>query len=126
VTVYRIALHNCAFFARHGVYSEEEVLGQRFFVDAILTVDVGESLANDDLKGTVDYGAAFRVIEKIILGKRHYLIEALALDAAKALCSEFPMVRHAEVTIRKPNAPVQGVLDHVSVTVGYPVREAGS
>lgn len=124
MTIYRIALHNCAFFARHGVYSEEEVLGQRFFVDAVLTVDGGQSLANDDLQGTVDYGAAFRVIEKIILGKRHYLIEALALDVAKALCAEFPMVERAEVTIRKPNAPVQGVLDHVSVTVVHLAKDA--
>ncbi len=35
---YTITLANCAFFARHGVMDEEEVLGQRFFVDAELEV----------------------------------------------------------------------------------------
>lgn len=117
---YRITLRNCAFFARHGVYSEEEVLGQRFFVDAVLEVDAGEALERDRIEGTVDYGVAFRAIERIVMGKRKYLIEALALEVARALCEEFAMVISAEVTIRKPNAPVNGILDTVEVTVAWP------
>lgn len=120
MTVYTITLRNCAFFARHGVYSEEEVLGQRFFVDAVLTVDGGASLANDDIEGTVDYGKAFKAIERVIMGKRKYLIEALALEVAKSLCRKFKMITSAEITIRKPNAPVQGILDNVEVKVVYP------
>lgn len=120
MTWYQITLKNCGFFARHGVYNEEETLGQRFFVDAVLTVDGGNALQEDSLEGTVDYGAAFSVIERIIHGKRRYLIEALALEAAQALCEEFPTVASAEITIRKPNAPVQGVLDYVEVTVRHP------
>ena len=51
--VYTITLKNCAFFARHGVYAEEEFLGQRFFVDAELDVSAGAALDNDDIDGTV-------------------------------------------------------------------------
>lgn len=120
MSVYTITLRNCAFFARHGVYNEEEVLGQRFFVDAYLTVNGGSALENDSIEGTVDYGEAFRAIEEIVLGKRRYLIEALALEVARRLCERFPMVSRAEITIRKPNAPVQGVLDNVEVTVVHP------
>lgn len=116
---YKITLKNCAFFARHGVFNEEETLGQRFFVDAVLDVDAGNALHKDEIEGTVDYGTAFQVIERIITGKRRFLIEALALETAKALCQEFPMIESAEVTIRKPNAPVQGVLDHVEVTITH-------
>ncbi len=124
MTSYCITLKNCAFFARHGIYSEEETLGQRFFVDAELEVDGGTSLETDDLDGTADYGAVFRLIERIVLGKRRYLIEALALEVAREICREFPMVKQAEITIRKPNAPVPGVLDYVSVTVRYPEADA--
>ena len=116
---YQIVLKNCAFFARHGVFNEEETLGQRFFVDATLDVDAGEALEKDEIEGTVDYGTAFQVIEKIVTGKRRFLIEALAMEVARAICAEFQMVRRAEVTIRKPNAPVQGVLDYVQVTVTH-------
>ena len=116
---YKITLKNCAFFARHGVYNEEETLGQRFFVDAVLDVNAGTALDTDEIEGTVDYGTAFQVIERIITGKRRFLIEALALDVAKAICREFPMVTLAVITIRKPNAPVQGVLDYVEVTISH-------
>ncbi|MEM7214199.1 MAG: dihydroneopterin aldolase [Pseudomonadota bacterium] len=122
MSTYKITLKNCAFFARHGVYNEEETLGQRFFVDAVLDVDAGEALEQDEIEGTVDYGTAFKVIENIITGKRRFLIEALALEVARAICKEFPMVTEAAVTIRKPNAPVQGVLDHVEVTVTHNPR----
>lgn len=117
MSIYKITLKNCAFFARHGVFNEEETLGQRFFVDAVLDVDGAESLVDDEIEGTVDYGLAFGVIERIITGKRRFLIEALALETAKAICKEFSMVKRAEITIRKPNAPVQGVLDYVEVTI---------
>lgn len=113
-------MQNCAFFAHHGVFEEEKKLGQRFYVDAVLIVDPGSSLENDDIEGTVHYGIVFSTIEKIITGTRRYLIEALAQDVAKALCAQFPQIQHAEITVRKPNAPVAGVLDYVEVTVGWP------
>ncbi|WEZ83321.1 dihydroneopterin aldolase [Rhizobium sp. 32-5/1] len=116
---YTITLKNCAFFARHGVHDEEEFLGQRFFVDAILDVEQGTALVDDSIEDTVHYGIAFTEIEKIITGRRRYLIEALALEVAQTLCKRFPQIRRAEVSIRKPNAPVPGVLDYVEVTVEY-------
>ncbi|WP_367718790.1 dihydroneopterin aldolase [Nitratireductor sp. GISD-1A_MAKvit] len=118
--MYVIRMKNCAFFARHGVHDEEERLGQRFYVDAELHVDAGRALSDDSLEGTVDYGAAFKVIEEIVAGKRRFLIEALALEVARTLASRFPQIARSEITIRKPNAPVPGVLDHVEVTVAWP------
>jgi dihydroneopterin aldolase len=118
--MYVIRMKNCAFFARHGVLDEEETLGQRFYVDAALTVEPGRALVDDSIEGTVHYGVAFGVIEKIITGERRFLIEALALEVARALTARFPQIKKAEITVRKPNAPVPGVLDHVEVTVVWP------
>jgi len=42
------------------------------------------------------------------------------LDVARALCDRFPEIVRAEVTVRKPNAPVNGVLDHVEVSLAWP------
>lgn len=116
---YTITLKNCAFFARHGVHDEEEFLGQRFFVDAELDVEQGQALVDNSIDDTVHYGIAFTEIEKIITGRRRYLIEALALEVATTLCSRFPQIRRARISIRKPNAPVPGVLDYVEVTVEH-------
>lgn len=118
--MYVIRMKNCAFFARHGVLDEEERLGQRFYVDAELEVRADSALESDAIGSTVDYGVVFVEIEKIVTGKRRFLIEALALDVAQALCSKFPQIARAEITVRKPNAPVPGVLDYVEVTVAWP------
>lgn len=118
--MYLIRMKNCAFFARHGVMDEEETLGQRFYVDAVLSVDPDRPLQDDAISSTVDYGVAFEVIEKIVTGERRFLIEALALEVGKALSKRFPQIKRAEITVRKPNAPVPGVLDYVEVTVVWP------
>lgn len=118
--MYVIHMKNCAFFARHGVLDEEEALGQRFYVDATLTVEPTHGLERDSIDGTVDYGVAFQVIETIITGARRFLIEALAFEVAKALSERFPQIKKAEITVRKPNAPVRGVLDYVEVVVVWP------
>lgn len=117
---YTITLSNCAFFARHGVHDAEHELGQRFYVDARLRVAPARPLEEDDVNATVDYGAAFKVIEAVVTGRRRFLIEALALDIAKALADRFPQIAGCEITVRKPNAPVAGVLDHAEVTVRWP------
>jgi dihydroneopterin aldolase len=120
-TTYTITLKNCAFFARHGLHDAEEFLGQRFFVDAELEVRPLRPLSDDSIDSTVDYGVAFQEIEKIVTGQRRYLIEALAQEIATVLCARFPQISRARVTVRKPNAPVPGVLDHVQVTVDHVV-----
>jgi dihydroneopterin aldolase len=122
--MYTILLKNCAFFARHGVHAAEHQLGQRFYVDARLTVMPERPLDQDDVRGTVDYGVAFAVIEEVVTGRRRFLIEALAMDVAKALCNRFPQIASAEITVRKPNAPVAGVLDYVETTIVWPERAA--
>ena len=50
----------------------------------------------------------------------------LSVDEAERVISRlrerFPQIVSARITIRKPNAPVPGVLDHVEVTVEHDPR----
>ncbi|MCK9552880.1 dihydroneopterin aldolase, partial [Aquamicrobium sp.] len=56
--MYVIRMKNCAFFATHGLLDEEEKLGQRFYVDAVLHVEPTKPLEADAMDATVDYGVA--------------------------------------------------------------------
>lgn len=116
---YTIELKNCAFFARHGLFEAEEFLGQRFFVDAELEVEAGAPLEDDSLEGTAHYGEVFQLIETIVTTTRRKLIEALANDIAKAVCGQFPSIRRARITVRKPSVPIPGILDYVQVSVEH-------
>lgn len=118
--MYVIRLHNCAFFARHGALPEEQSLGQRFFIDVELTVDATSALESDDVGETVSYGDTFKIVERIATGERYNLIEALAHRIATALMAEFPKICVAEITVRKPSVPIDGILDGASVTVVLP------
>jgi len=118
-TQYVITLKNCAFFAKHGVMPEEERLGQRFYVDAVLTIESESVLKNDDLSDGVDYGVAFHVIEDVVTKQRYRLIEALAYAVGETLCRQFSAIRTAEIAVRKPSAPVAGLLDYAEARVVY-------
>ena len=118
--MYVIRLHNCAFFARHGALAEEKALGQRFFVDAELTVDADAALESDNVEDTVHYGEVFRIIEKVVMEQRFDLVEALANAIGRKLMGAFPQIAVAEITVRKPQVPIEGLLDAISVTVVLP------
>jgi dihydroneopterin aldolase len=119
MSVYTITLKNCAFYARHGVLAEEGSLGQRFFVDVVLDVEADEALEADDVEKTVHYGHAYEIVERIVTQTRRNLIEALAKDIARSLCDWSPLIRRAEITVRKPSVPIQGILDHAEVRVQH-------
>ena len=117
--VIRIKLRNCAFFGRHGVFESEYELGQRFYVDIDMDIRPTKALEEDDLEGTVDYGAVFSAAQQVVQNERFYLIEALAHRIGRVLCDTFPQVERALITVRKPSAPIAGILDYVEVCVEY-------
>ncbi len=112
-----IRLKNCAFFGRHGALESEHQLGQRFYVDIDMEVQPTKALSEDDLESTVDYGAVFEVARSVVQEERFYLIEALAHRIGTVLCETFAPIRKVCVVVRKPSAPIAGILDHAEVRV---------
>lgn len=119
MAIYTITLKNCAFYARHGAFEEEAKLGQRFFVDIVLDVDADAALETDDVAKTVHYGEVYEIVAGMVTGNRRNLIEALANDIAGTLCAWSPLIRRAEITVRKPSVPIPGILDYAEVRVEH-------
>ncbi len=117
---YEITLKNCVFYAYHGYFEEEQKIGQRFEVDAVMSAVPGERLDRVQLQDTVHYGEAFAIIERLVTQEKFNLIETLAYTIAKSLCEELGHVETAKVSVRKPSVPIDGVLDYAEVTVNYP------
>lgn len=44
-----IALEGVQFFARHGYYEEEQILGNNFILDVVVNADIGLAVASDEL-----------------------------------------------------------------------------
>lgn len=111
----RIHLKNMAFYGYHGLHPGENEQGQRFLVDLVLTLDVSAAAASDRLADTIDYSKAYEVVRRIVEQDRVKLLETLCDRILTAILREFARVQKAEITIRKPSAPIPGVLDYVAI-----------
>jgi dihydroneopterin aldolase len=112
----RICIAGLRVRGNHGVFDYERVNGQDFVVDAVLWLDTGPSAVSDDLSLTADYGGVARRLAEIVAGPPVALIETLA-DRLATACLADPVVREAEITVHKPQAPVELDLADISVTV---------
>ncbi len=112
-----IRLHNAVFYAYHGVLTDEQSLGGKFEVDVDLYCDLSKGAKTDSLKRTVDYEKVYSCIKGLVLGKKYYLLEALASTIAKGILKEFKGVQKVIVRVRKPGAAVKGVIDYVEVEI---------
>ena len=115
----RLSLLGMRFVARHGVLPTEKLRPQRFEVDLVLHADLAPAAASDDLARTVDYASLYERVAGVVIGRSFDLIEALAgAIATEALESTDPAVVEAvEVRVRKPDAPIDGALDTVEVSI---------
>jgi len=111
----RIHLKNMAFYGYHGHHPEENLRGQRFFVDLILSADLTEAAATDSLAATVDYSRVYELCRTIVERQKVKLLETLCQKLIDAIFEGFPRVERIELVIRKPSAPIAGVLDYVAV-----------
>lgn len=112
-----IRLHNAVFYAYHGVLSDEQNLGGKFEVDVDLHCDLSRGAKTDNLRQTVDYERVYDCIKKLVLGRKYFLLESLARTIASGLLKEFTRIRKVVVRVRKPSAPVKGVIDYVEVEI---------
>jgi len=112
-----IRLHNAVFYAYHGVLTDEQNLGGKFEVDVDLYCDLSKGAQTDHLKQTIDYEAVYDCIRSLILERRYLLLEAVANTIAEGLLSRFRKLKRVTVRVRKPGAPVKGVIDFVEVEI---------
>jgi 7,8-dihydroneopterin aldolase/epimerase/oxygenase len=113
----KIIMKNLGFFGYHGVLPEETKLGQKFFIDIDMYVDLKSAGISDDVKDTVNYALAYDITKDITENKRFDLIEALAENIASALLNKFNQIQEVVVNIKKPEAPVRGIYDYFGVEI---------
>lgn len=112
-----ITLHNAVFYAYHGALSDEQNLGGKFEIDVELHCDLTKAKLTDSLHETVNYEKVYSLMKKIVTEKKYYLIEALAHSIGTGIISAFAQVQKAVVRVRKPGAPIHGVVDTIEVKV---------
>ncbi len=102
----KIIIEGLKVFAYHGVKETEKTNGQDFIVDCVLILDRKNVRFQDDIKSTISYSQAAKIIKAAMLDKSCDLIETAAEYIARDLFKYLPMLLEAEITLKKPNAPI--------------------
>ncbi|MGV3488464.1 MAG: dihydroneopterin aldolase [Tuberibacillus sp.] len=113
----KIFLNQMAFYGYHGVFPEENKLGQRFLVDLILECDLREAGRTDQFNKTVNYAEVYDITKEIVEGKPFKLVESVAEKLASELLKTFPIVETCHVKVTKPDPPIQGHYESVAVGI---------
>lgn len=112
----RIVLSGLAFYAHHGVNSEEQERGQVFTVDVAVEADLHSAGHTDDLADTLDYRDLYTRIRDAMTGTRYRLLEAAAEAVAHAVL-DAERVLGVTVCVRKPHVRLGGPLESAAVEV---------
>ena len=106
------------FFAYHGCFKEEQLIGTKFNIDIFLTVETTLAEESDSLEDTVNYQEVFQLVKKE-METTSKLLEHVGNRILNSLKDRFPQVEKATLKIRKMNPPLGGKMDFVSVTLDY-------
>ncbi|MFS0749630.1 dihydroneopterin aldolase [Oceanobacillus sp. 1P07AA] len=113
----KIIIKQMQFYGYHGLFPEENKLGQRFNVDLELHVPLDKAGKFDDMNESIHYGQAYETVKKVVEGQPFKLIEAVAEEISKELFASFPLLNACIVKVVKPDPPIPGHYKSVAVEI---------
>lgn len=113
----KIKIEDLEIFAKHGVFPEENKLGQKFLVSAVLYTDTRKAGKTDDLNTSIDYGEICRFMDTFMKEHTFCLIERAAEGLAEELLLRIPGLEKVGIEVKKPWAPIGLPLETVSVEI---------
>lgn len=109
-----ISIEGMEFFAYHGCFKEEQVIGTKFRIDIFMKTDTSRAEISDNLKDTINYQSVYQAISKE-MKTRSKLLENVGRRILTRIKKEFPAIEYAKIKIRKLNPPLGGKIDFVAV-----------
>ena len=116
----KVALHEVKFYAYHGFYPEEQILGGHYLVD----VEVGfvPKKIDDEIKNTVNYEELYSILS-VEMQQPRKLLETLVQEMIDQLKNKFPFLETVKVGLKKLNPPLPGEVGYSLVEITW-IKEA--
>jgi len=111
-----IFIEGMEFYAFHGHYREEQIVGNRFLIDVTIETNMEKPMESDNLRDAVNYQRAYEIV-KLEMQKKSHLLEHIAGRILNALYVEMEEIKKATVKVTKMNPPVGGKIYSVSVVM---------
>jgi dihydroneopterin aldolase len=113
----KIVIEEMEFYAFHGHYREEQIVGNRFLVDLELDIDLSIPSRSDKLEDAVNYQQAYQIIKKEMRRKKSNLLENIGKRILDALYDQMTGIENATLRIRKMHPPMGGPVRSVGITM---------
>ena len=94
-------------FANHGLFEEENKLGQKFIFDIECEVNYQKALFSDEMADSISYADIATVVVDTATSNTHNLLERLAGEILKNMFDKFLQLENIKVRINKPSAPIK-------------------
>ena len=117
---FTIQLHNLRFFAGHGIYEEEQSVGNEFELNISMDIEAPDEVITN-IHETINYASVYEIAKRIFSDQKP-LLETLAMEIAKAIKEEFQLLQRIQVQIIKLHPPITGFIGSVSVTYNKEFR----
>jgi 7,8-dihydroneopterin aldolase/epimerase/oxygenase len=114
----KIALEGMEFFAYHGCYKEEQIIGTRFTVDLEVECDTTLAEHSDHLGDTLNYAELYKLVKSEMMKKSH-ILENVCRRIVDVVRHTFPEVWSIRLKISKLNPPVGGKMQQVSYSMEW-------
>jgi 7,8-dihydroneopterin aldolase/epimerase/oxygenase len=111
-----IALEGMEFFAYHGVYDEEQKIGNKYSIDVTIKADLTAAAETDKLRNTINYETLYKIVATV-MQQKHRLLEHVAHQIIVQAKSQFTDIQHITVAVSKFNPPVGGVCERSKVVI---------
>lgn len=108
-----IHLHKLLFHSFHGVYEEEQILGNQFEVNVDVDVDAPDHISS--LHETVNYVTLYHCIKQQMQVATP-LLETVAGDITQAIHQIDKRIKSVSITIKKTAAPIENFQGIVGVS----------
>ncbi len=109
-----IYIENMEFYAFHGHYKEEQIVGNKFLIDLKLETDLGPASKSDNLDDAADYQIAYMVV-KTEMEKKSNLLENIGRRILDTIYRDMKNINSVTVKIRKMNPPMGGHIGSVGI-----------
>ena len=88
-------------FANHGLFEEENKLGQKFIFDIECELNYKKALFSDGMTDSVSYADIADVVVKTATENTFNLLERLAGEVLKNIFDSFPEIENVKLKINK-------------------------
>ena len=111
-----IEIEGMEFYAYHGHFKEEQVVGNKFLVNVSIETDCEKAAKSDLLEDALDYQKVYELI-KTEMERKSFLLENICSRILDRLYEEFHSISKVTIKVSKINPPMGGQIKKVSVTL---------